>query len=83
MNTDHINHYRQAFEATAHEAQGVEFWFARDLQVLFGYTEWRNFLRVVEKAVDAAQNSDRSTADHFAGVSKMIENKQNQTLRTA
>jgi len=31
MNTDHIKHYRQAFEAAANEEQGVEFWFARDM----------------------------------------------------
>lgn len=73
MNTDNINHYRQAFEAAAHEAQGVEFWFARDLQVLFEYTQWRNFLTVVEKAIEAAKNSDQDPEDHFAGVSKMIE----------
>ena len=73
MNTDHIHPYRQAFEAAANEEQGVELWFARDLQVLLGYTEWRNFLRVVEKATEAAQNSDQSTEDHFVGVNKMIK----------
>jgi DNA-damage-inducible protein D len=73
MNQDHIFQYRQAFEAAAYEEQDVEFWFARDLQQLLGYTEWRNFLRVVEKATDAAQNSQQSTEDHFVGVNKMIQ----------
>ncbi len=73
MNPDHIHHYRQAFEAAANEEQGVEFWFARDLQVLFGYSEWRNFLRVVEKATDAAKNSDQDLEDHFVGVNKMVK----------
>ena len=73
MQTEKIHHYRQAFEAAAREEQGVEFWFARDLQVLFEYTQWRNFLAVVEKAIEAAKNSDQDPEDHFAGVSKMIE----------
>ncbi|MBU0568472.1 hypothetical protein KJ693_04545 [bacterium] len=29
---------------------GIEFWFARDLQKLLGYTDWRNFSKVIDKA---------------------------------
>lgn len=58
MNTDKIQQYRTAFEAAAHEKDGVEFWFARDLQHLFEYTQWRNFLTVIQKAIDAAKNSE-------------------------
>lgn len=73
MNTNKIQQYREAFEAAAHEEKGLEFWFARDLQHLFEYTEWRNFLLVVEKAIEACKNSDQSPEDHFVGVNKMIE----------
>lgn len=73
MNTSKIQHYREAFETAAHEEKGVAFWFARDLQHLFDYTEWRNFLQVVEKAIEACKNSDQSSEDHFVGVNKMIE----------
>lgn len=73
MNTNKIQHYREAFEAAAHEEKGLAFWFARDLQQLFEYTEWRNFLQVVEKAIEACKNSDQSPEDHFVGVNKMIE----------
>jgi DNA-damage-inducible protein D len=29
---------------------GIEFWFARDIQHLLGYSEWRNFQKVIVKA---------------------------------
>lgn len=73
MDHDKIYQYRLAFEAAAQQEQGIEFWFARDLQHLFDYTQWRNFLQVVERAIEACKNSDQDPEDHFAGVSKMIE----------
>lgn len=73
MDTDKIQQYRTAFEAAAHEKDGVEFWFARDLQELFGYAEWRNFLKVLKKATEAAQNSEQKLENHFVGVNKMVE----------
>jgi len=51
----------------------VEFWFARDLQGLFGYIEWRNFLKVVDKAKTAAINSNVDIGNHFVDVNKMVE----------
>lgn len=73
MNTDKIQQYRTAFEAASNEKEGVAFWFARDLQKLLDYTEWRNFLKVIEKAVEAAKNSEQAPSHHFVGVNKMIE----------
>jgi DNA-damage-inducible protein D len=52
---------------------GLEFWFARDLQLLLGYDEWRNFQKVIEKAKIACQNAGLVTSDHFVDVNKMIE----------
>ena len=72
MNPEKIRQYHEAFEAVAHEKEGVEYWFARDLQTLFDYTEWRNFLKVVEKAVEAAKNSEHNPSHHFVGVNKMV-----------
>ncbi len=51
----------------------VEFWFARDLQQLLGYTEWRNFLKVVNKAQGACDNAGASVQNHFVDVNKMVE----------
>ena len=44
-NIKHINEY------------GQEFWYARELQKVLGYTEWRNFANVMRRAMDAAKGS--------------------------
>ena len=60
------------FEDFVHEKEGIEFWFARDLQNLLGYVEWRKFLGVIEKAKLACSNSGVKIEDHFVGAAKMI-----------
>lgn len=50
----------------------IEFWYARDLQEILGYTEWRNFLKVVEKAKEACSNVGANTGNHFVDVNKMV-----------
>ncbi len=61
------------FEDYAHEEGGVEYWLARELQELLGYTEWRNFEQVIDKAMTACANAGQEVADHFVDVNKMIE----------
>jgi len=56
-----------------HPESGVEFWCARDLQMLLGYTQWKNFAKVIDKAITACQNSGYDPKDHFAGISKMVD----------
>jgi DNA-damage-inducible protein D len=51
----------------------VEFWLARDIQVLLGYTKWDNFLNVLLKAKTACDVSGHQIADHFADVRKMVD----------
>ena len=79
MNPDKIQQLREQFEAAAQEHQDIEFWFARDLQELLDYTEWRNFSKVIRKAVEAAKNSEQDPYDHFVGVNKMIETGKGAT----
>ena len=52
---------------------GVEFWYARDLQKLLDYDKWENFVNVIEKARISCKNSKQSGDDHFAGVRKMVQ----------
>ncbi len=52
--------------------QGIEFWFARDLQHLLGYTKWDNFLKVIYKAKTSCETSGNDILDHFAEVGKMV-----------
>src|SRR3989338_5309195 len=60
------------FEDYARREEGVEFWYARDLQVLLGYVEWRKFLGVIEKAKEACKKSNNDILDHFVGAAKTI-----------
>ena len=55
------------------EKNNIEFWYARDLQIQLGYTQWRNFLEVINKAMISCESAGISVSDHFAKVSKMID----------
>ena len=61
------------FESACYSYEGIECWSARELQEIFGYTQWRNFLNTVDKAKVAAANAGEKVSDHFADISKMVE----------
>jgi DNA-damage-inducible protein D len=73
MESEAIRQLTSDFELAVQQTGDTEYWFARDLQVLLGYEQWRNFLQVVEKAKTACQQSGHPVADHFADVSKMVD----------
>jgi len=72
MKSDLVGRLHKQFEDYVHIQDGLEFWFARDLQDLLGYSEWRNFLKVVEKAQNSCKNSNHAISDHFVSVNKMV-----------
>lgn len=51
---------------------GLEFWLARDLQDVLGYTKWENFRKVIESAMTACETSGHKASDHFPEVRKLI-----------
>jgi len=54
MDNTQITVLTETFERHAqHTENGVEFWLARDLQFLLGYSKWENFLNVISKAKTA------------------------------
>ncbi|MBI5759613.1 MAG: DNA damage-inducible protein D [Planctomycetales bacterium] len=74
MKTELIHTLTDTFEAHAQQTDGgVEFWLARDLQHLLGYTEWRNFTAVINKAKTACEVSNHAIPDHFVDVNKMVD----------
>ena len=73
MKKDIIIKLRKSFEDYACEKDGIEFWLARDLQVLLGYLKWENFVKVIQKAREACRSSGHDEADHFADVSKKVK----------
>jgi DNA-damage-inducible protein D len=72
MKQDLVRRLHQHFEDYVHVQDGVEFWFARELLTLLGYSEWRNFLKVIEKARKSCENSNNAISNHFVGVNKMV-----------
>ncbi|MFH1360670.1 MAG: DNA damage-inducible protein D [Candidatus Omnitrophota bacterium] len=51
---------------------GQDYWSARELAKILGYSEFRHFLPVVNKAKEACQNSNQNIADHFEDVLEMV-----------
>ena len=54
------------------DEQGVEFWSARDMAKVLEYTDFRNFLNVINKAKEACENSRQSISDHFVDINEMV-----------
>lgn len=73
MNTDLVARLFQSFEAIVYCEGDVEYWLARELMDLLGYTKWANFELVMEKARLACERAGQSAADHFADAGKMVD----------
>ena len=56
----HVNEYNQ------------EFWYARELQEILEYSQWRRFKEVIDRAKDACENSGNVVHNHFSDVGKMV-----------
>ena len=60
------------FESIKHvDDDGNEYWYARELQKVLEYTEWRKFVGVIKKAINSCKASNYVTSDHFVGADKM------------
>lgn len=73
MKLETVESLTNSFEDFSHKTEeDIEFWLARDLQQLLGYSEWRNFYNVIIKAKTSCEVSDNSVSDHFVDVNKMV-----------
>jgi DNA-damage-inducible protein D len=71
-----------SFEAIKHVSDdGAEFWYARELAPVLEYVQWRNFIKVLDRAILACTNSGYTITDHFAEVSKTIKMPKTATKR--
>ena len=65
---------QQTFESIKHiDEDGIEYWYARELQKVLEYNKWENFEKVIVRAKTACENTGISTIDHFPDVRKMVQ----------
>jgi len=73
MKKEVIRELLEKFEEACYIFEGIECWSARELQEILGYTEWRNFLKVIDKAKTTCEKLEENVIDHFVDVNKMID----------
>ncbi len=59
----------------------IEYWYARDLQKVLGYSEWRNFNNVIDKAKISCQTAKIDTSYHFVSINKTIDMPKGATKK--
>lgn len=65
------NYSEQTFESIKHiNEYGQEFWYARELQIVLEYSQWRRFEETIERAKTACEASNNAVSEHFADVGK-------------
>src|SRR5512133_3611745 len=52
---------------------GNEYWSSRDFAHVLGYSDYRNFEQVINKARTACFNSGQRVDDHFVDVTEMVD----------
>lgn len=55
------------------DEQGNEFWNSREFAKIIEYTDYRNFLKVVGKAIEACANSGYNPDDHIVEFNDMVK----------
>ncbi len=61
--------FEQLKQINDHKA---EYWSARDLQPLLGYSQWRRFEDAIKRAITSCEQSGNNPDYHFAGAGKPI-----------
>ena len=72
MDKSKISALTRSFNEISHDVDGVECWFARELQDCLGYKKWENFETTIFRAMDSTQTSGIDVDDHFREVRKMV-----------
>ena len=74
MSKDSITRMHAQFDSLAQAVpdEGIEFWFARDLQEPLGYVRWENFMTAIQRAIESCETTGFAVNDHFRGVTKLI-----------
>lgn len=72
MKKEEITELFNKFENACYKYQEIEYWSAREIMEILGYTKWQNFKQIIEKAKQSLENAGETALDHFTDVSKMV-----------
>jgi len=72
MEQQHLQLLAKTLDDIKHQ-NGVEYWFARELFSILGYSRWDSFEPVLRRAKDACSNSGESVVNHFQDLTRMVE----------
>lgn len=74
MDSKRIGQIKEQFDLAIQvtEEERIEFWYARDLMKLLGYSRWENFEKAIERAIESCNNAQIKALDHFREVTKMV-----------
>lgn len=74
MENENIQNLMSAFDTIKHtDEEGQIFWKARDLSNVLGYSEYRNFKPIIDKAIEVCRNNANPITDHFVEFNEMVE----------
>ena len=73
MKKEYIAELFKKFEDACYDYEGIECWSSRELQTILGYSQWRNFKNVIDKAEKSCEQAGEDTKNHFAIFSKIVE----------
>lgn len=73
MKSELIIELFEKFECASYMYNNIECWSARELQEIFSYSKWDNFIKVIDKAKIGCENVGEKIADHFAELGKMVD----------
>jgi len=73
MKQELIKELFEKFETACNLYKGIECWSARDMQILFNYSDWRNFLNAIDKAKKSSENAGVDIIDHFVDITRMVK----------
>ena len=75
MDTARVVALKSTFDGIVHHVpdENVEYWLARELMGLLGYSRWENFLEAIKRAENACYLQKIELSYHFRDVTKMIQ----------
>ena len=77
MDRNKVTTMKLSFDNIVHiysdDTNSVEYWYARELQSLLGYSRWEDFEKAIQRGMTACENTGVAVEDHFRDVPKMVQ----------